>query len=81
MSEGVTPSRKGAQWSFSLNTHNLIGGLTVAVVALVLLGYGFYIPNTTIPRIMSALIALIGVGCATSSSWNASRNRTSSECT
>jgi len=64
MSEGATPSQKGTQWGFSLNTHNLIGGLTVAVLALVLLGYGFYTANTTIPRIMSAVIVLIGIAVA-----------------
>jgi putative tricarboxylic transport membrane protein len=64
MSEGVTPSPEGTHWGFPSNTHNLIGGLTLAVLALVLLGYGFYVANTTIPRIMAAAIVLVGIAVA-----------------
>src|SRR5713101_5164289 len=64
MSEGVTPSPKGTRWGFTVNTHNLIGGLTIAVLALALLGYGFHAPNATIPRILSALVALVGIAAA-----------------
>jgi putative tricarboxylic transport membrane protein len=39
----------------------LIGGLIVAVLALLFLGYAFYVPNTTIPRLMAAALLLIGV--------------------
>ncbi len=46
MSEGVSPSPKGTRRGFSVHTHNLIGGLIVAVLALALLGYAFYVPNT-----------------------------------
>ena len=59
MSEGVTPSPQGA--GFQIRTHNLIGGLIVAVLGLALLGYGFYIPNTTIAKLMAAAVAIIGV--------------------
>jgi putative tricarboxylic transport membrane protein len=62
MSEGVTPSPKGT--GFQLNTHNLIGGLVVAVLALALLAYAFYVPNTTIPKFLSAIVALIGIAVA-----------------
>ena len=48
MSEGVTPSPKGTGWGFQLNTHHLFGGLVLAVVALVLLTIGFYLPNTAV---------------------------------
>src|SRR5712691_6409649 len=62
MSEGVTPSPKGA--GFSINTHNLIGGLTIAVIALALLAYAFYVPNSTVPKFLSAIVALIGLAAA-----------------
>jgi putative tricarboxylic transport membrane protein len=62
MSEGVTPSSKGA--GFQIRTHNLIGGLIVALLGLALLGSAFYVPNTTIPRFLAVLIALIGLAVA-----------------
>ena len=52
MSEGVSPSPGGTRPGFSVNTHNLIGGLTVAVLALLFLGYAFYVPNAVIPGLM-----------------------------
>ena len=59
MSQGVTPSPQGA--GFQVRTYNLIGGSIVAVLGLALLGYGFYVPNTTIPKLMAAAVAIIGV--------------------
>jgi putative tricarboxylic transport membrane protein len=59
MSQGVTPSPQGA--GFQVRTHNLIGGSIVALLGLALLGYGFYVPNTTIPKLMAAAVAIIGV--------------------
>jgi putative tricarboxylic transport membrane protein len=59
MSQGVTPSPQGA--GFEVRTHNLIGGSIVALLGLALLGYAFYVPNTTIPRLMAAAVAIIGV--------------------
>jgi putative tricarboxylic transport membrane protein len=59
MSQGVTPSPPGA--GFQVRTHNLIGGSIVALLGLALLAYGFYIPNTTIARLMAAAVAIIGV--------------------
>jgi putative tricarboxylic transport membrane protein len=64
MSEGVSPSPRGTRPGFSVNTHNLIGGLTLAVLALLLLGYAFYVPNTVIPRLMSAAVVLLGIAAA-----------------
>src|SRR5258708_20559130 len=61
MSEGVSPSPRGTRPGFSVNTHNLIGGLTLAVLALLLLGYPFYVPNTVIPPLMPAALVLAGV--------------------
>jgi putative tricarboxylic transport membrane protein len=64
MPEGITPSPKGRVWGFTVHTHNLIGGLVVALLALLLLGYAFYTPNSTIPRILSGSLALIGIAVA-----------------
>jgi len=62
MSERVTPSPKGA--GFQIRTHNLVGGLIVAALGLALLGYALFTPNTTIPRFMAVLVALIGFAVA-----------------
>ena len=64
MSEGVSPSPRGTRPGFSVNTHNLIGGLIVTVLALLMLGYAFYVPNTVIPRFMVAALAVIGIATA-----------------
>jgi putative tricarboxylic transport membrane protein len=62
MSQGVTPSPPGA--GFQFRTHNLIGGAIFALLGLALLGWAFYIPNTTIPKLMAAAIAIIGLAVA-----------------
>lgn len=64
MSEGVSPSPQGTRPGFSINTHNLIGGLIVAVLAALLLAWAFYLPNTVIPRFMSAALVLVGIAAA-----------------
>ena len=64
MSEGVSPSPQGTRPGFSINTHNLVGGLIVVVLALLLLGFSFYVPNTVIPRLVSAALVLVGVAAA-----------------
>src|SRR5215470_6623108 len=64
MSEGVSPSPRGTRPGFSVNTHNLVGGVIVAVLALLLLGFAFYVPNTVIPRLMMAALAVIGIAVA-----------------
>ena len=64
MSEGVSPSPRGTRPGFAINTHNLIGGLIVAVLALLFLGWAFYVPNALIPRILSAAFLLVGIAAA-----------------
>src|SRR6266487_1955049 len=61
MSEGVSPSPRGTRPGFSINTHNLIGGLIATVLAALLLAWAFYVPNAVIPRFMSAALVLVGV--------------------
>jgi putative tricarboxylic transport membrane protein len=62
MSDGVSPSSGGA--GFQIRTHNLIGGLVIAFLGVALLGYALYTPNTTTPRIISVLIAVVGLATA-----------------
>ena len=64
MSEGVSPSPRGTRPGFAINTHNLIGGLIVAALALLFLGWAFYVPNAVIPRILSAALLLVGIAAA-----------------
>jgi putative tricarboxylic transport membrane protein len=64
MSEGVSPSPKGTSPGFSFHTRNLIGGLIVAVLALLLLGYAFYVPSAVGPRFVSAFFLLVGIAVA-----------------
>jgi putative tricarboxylic transport membrane protein len=64
MSEGVSPSPQGMRPGFSINSHNLVGGLIILVISAALLGYAFYAANTMegIPRLISAALVLIGIG-------------------
>ena len=42
----------------------MIGGLIVAVLAVLFLGYAFYVPNAVIPRFLSAALIVIGIATA-----------------
>jgi putative tricarboxylic transport membrane protein len=65
MSEGVNPSPKQTLWGVPFHAHNLFGGLTIVALSIVLLAYTFYIPsNTTVPRIMIAVLIVIGLAVA-----------------
>jgi putative tricarboxylic transport membrane protein len=65
MSESVTPSPQGAGGVSEVRSHNLLGGTIVAVLGLALLGFSFYMPNSTmVPRIIAVLIALAGIATA-----------------
>jgi putative tricarboxylic transport membrane protein len=61
MSEGVSPSPGGTGRGLSVNTHNLVGGLILTLLAAVLLAWAFYLPNAVIPRFMSAALVLVGI--------------------
>jgi putative tricarboxylic transport membrane protein len=64
MSEGVSPSPRGTRPGLSINTHNLIGGLIVAVLAVFFLGWAFFVPNTLTPRLLAAALVVVGIGAA-----------------
>ena len=64
MSERLSPSPGGTRPGFALNIHNLIGGLIVAVLAVLFLGFAFYEPNAVIPRFLSAALIVIGIAIA-----------------
>jgi putative tricarboxylic transport membrane protein len=64
MSEGVSPSPNGGRTGFAFHTDNFRGGFIVAITALVLLLFTFYVSSPTVPRIMAILTALVGVGIA-----------------
>jgi putative tricarboxylic transport membrane protein len=58
MSEDVSPSQSGPV------TNYFRGGVTIAVLALVLLLSTFAISSPTIPRILAILVAVVGVATA-----------------
>jgi putative tricarboxylic transport membrane protein len=64
MSEGVSPSPKGGRTGFEFHTDNFVGGIIIAVTALVLLLFTFYVSSPMVPRIIAILTALVGVGIA-----------------
>ncbi len=62
MAEDVKTSDGGPR--HAIHGHNFRGGLTIAILALVLLLSTFAIPAPTVPRVLSILVALVGVGTA-----------------
>ena len=64
MSEGVSPSPKGTQSGFGFHTDHFLGGFIIAVIALFLLACTFLVSSPTVPRLMSIVIAVVGVAIA-----------------
>jgi putative tricarboxylic transport membrane protein len=64
MSEGVSPSPKGTHPGFSFHTDNFLGGFIIAILAVFFLGCTFLISSPTVPRIMSIVVAVVGVTIA-----------------
>ena len=64
MAEDVKPSQEGPRSGLVIHTHNFRGGLTIAVIALVLLMSTFIVSSPTVPRILAILVAVTGVGVA-----------------
>src|SRR5262249_32353576 len=64
MSEGVSPSPRGTRPGLSINTHNLIGGVIVAVLAVFFLRWAVFVPNTLPPRFPAAALVVVGIAAA-----------------
>jgi hypothetical protein len=64
MSEGLSPSPRGTRPGFALNTHNWLGGLIVAVLAVFFLAFSFYVPNAVTARFLAAALLAIGIAAA-----------------
>jgi putative tricarboxylic transport membrane protein len=65
MSESLSPPPQGADGVSETRSHNILGGVIVTVLGLALLGFSFYMTNTTmVPRVMALLIAVVGVATA-----------------
>jgi putative tricarboxylic transport membrane protein len=62
MAEDVKSSQGGPQFAF--HGRNFHGGLTIAILALVLLLSTFAIPSPLVPRSLAIVVALIGVATA-----------------
>jgi putative tricarboxylic transport membrane protein len=64
MAADVKPSQKGPRSGLSVRSHNFRGGLTIAILALVLLLSTFIVSSPTIPRILAILVAIVGIATA-----------------
>ena len=64
MAEDVKPSQEGPRWGLATHSPNFRGGVTIAVLALVLLMSTFIVSSPTVPRILAILTALTGVAAA-----------------
>jgi hypothetical protein len=65
MSEDVNSSQQGPQPGFSERSSGYFrGGVTIAIVALLLLLSTFYISSPTVPRILSIALGILGVATA-----------------
>jgi putative tricarboxylic transport membrane protein len=62
MAEDVKASQDGPR--LSIHGPNFRGGLTIAILALLLLFFTFAIPSPLVPRLLSILAAIVGVGVA-----------------
>ncbi len=64
MSEGVTPSPQGAPAGTAGHNQHFIGGIIIAVVALLLLWSTFYVSSPLVSRSLAIAVAVIAVGAA-----------------
>src|SRR5258707_14735443 len=64
MAEDVKPSQEGPRAGLVIHTHNFRGGLTIALLALVLLMSTFIVSSPTVPRILAIAVAIVGGGGA-----------------
>jgi putative tricarboxylic transport membrane protein len=64
MAEDVKPSQEGPHSGLVAHANNFRGGVTIAVLALVLLMSTFIVSSPTVPRVLAILTALVGVATA-----------------
>jgi putative tricarboxylic transport membrane protein len=65
MSEGANPSQSGmTPDSSSAVTNGFRGGVTIAVLALLLVAMTFFISSPLVPRVASIALAMVGVATA-----------------
>ena len=64
MAEDVKSSEGGPRSDGEVLTHPLRGGVLVIIAGLLLLLSTFVVPNPTVPRILSILICVVGIGTA-----------------
>src|SRR5262249_57046302 len=64
MSEGVHPSPSGMAPGSPAATNGFRGGVTIAVLALLLVAMTFYISSPLIPRTAAIALAVVGVATA-----------------
>ena len=63
MSQDVNTSQPGPGATAG-TSHHFISGLVMALLALALLGWTFFIPSSTIPRLMAIVVGIFGIGAA-----------------
>jgi putative tricarboxylic transport membrane protein len=61
MAADVKPSQEGPRSGQLIHSHNFRGGLTIALIALVLLLSTFLVSSPTVPRILSILVVVVGI--------------------
>jgi putative tricarboxylic transport membrane protein len=64
MAADVKPSQEGPRSGLSIHSHNFRGGLTIALIALVLLLSTFMVSSPSVPRILAIVVAVVGVATA-----------------
>ncbi len=64
MTQDVSPSQGGPHAGPAIHTNNFRGGVTIAALAIVLMLSTFVVPNPTVPRILSILVAVVGIAAA-----------------
>ena len=64
MSEGVSPSPQGTPTGSAVHQSHFLGGIIIAVLALLLLWGAFFIPNPMVPRSLAIAVAVISIAAA-----------------
>ena len=64
MAADVKPSQEGPRSGLSIHSHNFRGGVTIAIMALVLLFSTFVVSSPTVPRILAILVVVVGIATA-----------------